>query len=172
MTIPDSAIRVAIPVPVQTGETFEQYINIDLMEQQVIAALGERIDSVAALHSGLDYAVGVGFVSPFTPAERAQVEALVAGHDPQGLTGAQQETADRLKDFRNLFGSVGDILAQGDAGKVAIDADLALLQSNPTQANAIAVLRNTLNRQRKIIEFLELMVRALSWLVKKLINGA
>jgi hypothetical protein len=182
---------ISIPVEVGPGETFEQHINIALLDQQVRAELDpadldlpRRVWGVTPLkaedeNGKPEYAVGVSFVSPPSPEEVSQVEAVVAAHDPAGRTQEQRDAIQKGADFDDLRANVAAVLAdaasalaQIDADFTALAADIAALnaattlaQARPSILDSMQVLTRTLNRQRRIIQSLVYAVRAIRWFV-------
>jgi hypothetical protein len=183
-TFKDPPNRISFPIAVGADETFEQYVNIALLDQQIRAALGDRIWSVNQLRhhnedGSLEYAVGVGFVTPPTPEEADQVEALVASHDPAGKTAEQQERFARDFDYDALRANVAAVLADAANGIALIDADLqsiaadisafsqaaTLNAAKPPLVDAMQIQQRILNRQRRIIQSLVYAVRVVRHII-------
>lgn len=177
---PDNPNVYRVGIAVGTGETFEQHVNLELLEQEVRAVLAAgRLWSVGKHFEGGQYSVDFGFVSPPDPSELTTVDGKVAAHNPLAHTPDQQNVIDRGADWAAMRVNAQAMIDQGDQAIVAIGLNHTTLNQVQTDAAAAATLgafktailpwltitHAILTRQQGDIEALQKVIRASRWFV-------
>ena len=128
------------------------YINEALLDEQVRAALPEVVDVGHGFVDVGDPAVRywvamITFPSPPDQSQRDAVDAVIAAHDPTGLTAEQQEAADLAAELELVVAKIaiakanrdaitGDEVTPGLKDAVNGNTDLAVVGFKTPLANA------------------------------------
>lgn len=127
--------------------------------------LQEQIDAEGIPNVGVNSAGVISFKDEATPAQRQQAAGILAAHNPNALSQAQQREAVKAQALQALQGNkIALVLAAiaSDAGDIETDltalGNLAVLNL----ANVRPLMTRLLNRQARILNRLEIIVKGLS----------